>query len=60
MIETQNFGFLKTHDAQLVRLAALAEHNFSTDPNTSLIKIWQFTELLAQITAAKSGVYVSD
>ena len=42
-----NFGFLAEHDEQLVRLAALAERYFADDPNTSLIKLRQFSELLA-------------
>jgi len=54
-----NFGFLKTHDAQLVRLGALAERYFHDDPNTCLIKLRQFGELLAQVIAAKSGLYTN-
>jgi hypothetical protein len=42
-----NFGFLAENDEQLVRLAALAERYFADDPNTSLIKLRQFSELLA-------------
>jgi hypothetical protein len=51
-----NFDFLGTHDAQLVRLGGLAERYFKDDPNTSLIKLRQFGEVLAQLTAAKSGL----
>ena len=36
-----------------MRLAALAERYFADDPNTCLIKLRQFTELLAQSVAAK-------
>ncbi|MFQ3617560.1 MAG: type I restriction-modification system endonuclease [Cyanobacteriota bacterium] len=54
-----NFSFLAVHDAQLVRLGALAERYFADDPNTCLIKLRQFGELLAQLTAAKAGLYVS-
>jgi type I restriction enzyme R subunit len=54
-----NFQFLKKHDIQLVRLGALAERYFKDDPNTSLIKLRQFGELLAQLTAAKSGFLAS-
>ena len=39
-----NFAFLAEHDEQLVRLAALAERYFADDPNTSLIKLRQFSE----------------
>jgi type I restriction enzyme R subunit len=54
-----NFDFLAPHDGQLVRLGALAERFFRVDPNTSIIKLRQFAELLAQLTAAKTGLYTS-
>ncbi|SRR5579883_998336 len=60
MLTSPNFGFLATHDPQLVQLGALAEKYFSEDPNTCLIKLRQFGELLAQLTAAKVRLYVSD
>ncbi|MDA0267205.1 MAG: type I restriction-modification system endonuclease [Cyanobacteria bacterium] len=52
-----NFAFLKVHDLQLVRLGSQAEQYFGDDPNTCLIKLRQFAELLAQLTAAKAGLY---
>src|SRR5713226_4091165 len=54
-----HFDFLAPHDAQLVRLGALAERYFKDDPNTCLIKLRQFGELLAQLTAAKAGLLAS-
>lgn len=57
--ESANFEFLRFHDVQLVRLGALAERYFRDDPNTCLIKLRQFAELLAQLTAAKTGQFVS-
>jgi type I restriction enzyme R subunit len=54
-----NFNFLQAHDPQLVRLGALAERYFKDDPSTSLMKLRQFAEILAQLTAAKSGLLVS-
>lgn len=54
-----NFDFLKTYDAQLVRLGALAERYFVEDPNTTLIKLRQFAELLAQQLAARMGLFTS-
>lgn len=54
-----NFDFLGKQDAQLVRLGALAERYFKDDPNTCLIKLRQFGEILAQMTAAKAGLYSS-
>lgn len=57
--ESANFGFLKGRDAQLFRLAALAEGYFRTDPNTCLIKLRQFGELVAQEVAARTGLLTS-
>ena len=54
-----NFDFLDAYDAQLVRLGALAERYFTEDPNTSLIKLRQFAELLAQQLAARMGLFSS-
>ena len=54
-----NFNFLVAHDVQLVRLGALAERYFTDDPNTCLIKLRQFGEVLAQLTAAKAGLFTS-
>jgi type I restriction enzyme R subunit len=52
-----NFGFLAEYDEQLVRFAALAERYFTDDPNTCLIKLRQFAELLAQSVAARTARY---
>jgi len=57
--ESANFEFLRSHDVQLVRLGALAERYFQDDPNTYLIKLRQFAEMLAQLTAAKTGLFIS-
>lgn len=54
-----NFAHLEAHDEQLVRLGMLAERYFPDDPNTSLLKLRQHAELLAQLVAAKVGLYVS-
>lgn len=54
-----NFEFLKKYDAQLLRLGALAERYFKEDPNTCLIKLRQFAELLAQQLAARMGLFTS-
>jgi type I restriction enzyme R subunit len=54
-----NFSFLGEHDAQLVRFGMLAEKYFPDDPNTCLIKLRQLTELLAQLVASRTGLYVS-
>ncbi len=57
-LTSPNFGFLASHDAQLVRLGALAERYFKDDPATCLIKLRQFGETLAQLVAAKAGLFL--
>jgi type I restriction enzyme R subunit len=59
MVSSANFDFLDQHDAQLVRLGTLAERYFRDDPNTCLIKLRQFGEVLAQLVGAKAGLYRS-
>ena len=54
-----NFAQLAEHDEQLLRLGLLAERYFPEDPNTSLLKLRQLTELLAQHIATNVGTYVS-
>lgn len=54
-----NFDFLSTHGPQLVRLGVLAERYFRDDPNTCLIKLRQFGELLGQEVAARVGLFTS-
>lgn len=54
-----NFAHLREHDEQLLRLGMLAEKYFPDDPNTSLLKLRQLAELLAQLVAAKIGIYTS-
>jgi type I restriction enzyme R subunit len=52
-----NFAFLKAHDTQLVRYASLAERFFTEDPSTCLVKLRQFAETLASLTAANTARY---
>lgn len=54
-----NFAHLEQHDEQLVRLGMLAERYFADDPNTALLKLSQLAEFLAQLVAAKVGLYTS-
>ena len=56
---TSNFTHLQEHDEQLLRLGMLAERYFPDDPNTTLLKLRQLTELLAQLGATKVGLYQS-
>jgi len=54
-----NFSHLGSLDVQLARLGRLAERYFPDDPNTALLKLRQFGEVLAQFTAARIGIYAS-
>ena len=47
-----NFQFLSAHDTLLVALGAQAERYFVDDPNTSVMKLRQFGERMAQRAAA--------
>lgn len=49
-----NFEFLTSHDPKLRQLAGSAEANFADDPNTTLMKVRQYGELLASHVAAKA------
>ena len=53
---SENFAFLAEHDQLFVELAGTAERAFSSDPNTTLIKLRQLGEALAQHLAALSGI----
>jgi type I restriction enzyme R subunit len=55
--ESKNFRHLTAFDAQVARLGTLAERYFQEDPNTALIKLRQFAEALAQLTAANLGLF---
>jgi type I restriction enzyme, R subunit len=52
-----NFGFLAKRYPQLERIGALGERYFSDDPVVSLIRVRQFGEALAQLVAARSGLF---
>ena len=52
-----NFGFLAKRYPELERIAARSERYFSDDPIVSLITLRQFGEGLAQLVAARSGLY---
>src|SRR5262249_6451203 len=54
---SSNFGFLAKRYPQLERLGALGERYFSHDPLVSLITVRQFGEALAQLVAARSGLF---
>lgn len=54
-----NFAFLGEHSPRLVTTATLAERYLADDPNTCLIKLRQYGEILAQLLAANLGLYVT-
>jgi type I restriction enzyme R subunit len=56
-LQSANFNFLRKHVRPLADLGALAERYFSDDPNTAILKLRQYGELLAQEVAARVGVY---
>jgi len=56
MADKSNFAFLKEHDPVFFQLAFTAEQSFSADPNTTLIKLRQLGEALAQDMAARCGI----
>ena len=56
MADTTNFDYLKEHDPIFHQLAAAAERSFISDPNTTLIKLRQLGEAIAQDLAARCGI----
>ena len=52
-----NFTHIAAYDKALFRLSSNAERYFPGDPNTALIKLRQFGELLAQQVASRFGLY---
>ena len=59
-VKSLNFGFLRNHDPLLELYAARAERYVFDDPNTSVIKLRQFAELLARHAAAFHGIETTD
>ncbi|NIF47733.1 type I restriction-modification system endonuclease [Enterobacter sp. Ap-1006] len=55
-VTSANFAFLAEHDPLFVQIASAAETIFPNDPNTTLIKLRQLGEALAQHIAALVGV----
>lgn len=54
--KSNNFAFLKEHDPVFLQLASSAERSFASDPNTTLIKLRQLGEALAQDLAVRAGL----
>lgn len=59
VVRSPNFGHLAAIDPLLVHHGARAERYVFEDPNTALIKLRQFGEVLAQQAAACTGMYAS-
>ncbi|MGB5855285.1 MAG: type I restriction-modification system endonuclease [Oceanisphaera sp.] len=55
-----NFSFLAEHDPLFLQLAQAAEQSFAGDPNTTLIKLRQLGEALAQHIAARIGLELEE
>jgi type I restriction enzyme, R subunit len=55
-----NFAFLTGHDPVFLQLATSAERAFSHDPNTTLIKLRQLGEAMAQDIAARLGIEMDE
>jgi type I restriction enzyme R subunit len=51
-----NFEFLAEYDPVFLQLTTAAERVFSSDPNTTLIKLRQLGEALAQDLATRTGI----
>ncbi|WP_267397824.1 type I restriction-modification system endonuclease [Pseudomonas sp. GM_Psu_2] len=56
MAASSNFAFLQEHDPVFLQLAITAEQVFASDPNTTLIKLRQLGEALAQDLASRAGI----
>lgn len=56
--QRSNFAHLARLQAALAQLGGRAERFFSEDPNTCLLKLRQFAELMAQQVAARAGLFV--
>ncbi|HWT67766.1 MAG TPA: type I restriction-modification system endonuclease [Pseudomonas sp.] len=56
MAANSNFSFLQEHDPIFLQLATTAEQIFARDPNTTLIKLRQLGEALAQDLASRAGI----
>ncbi|MFL7025224.1 type I restriction-modification system endonuclease [Enterovibrio norvegicus] len=55
-----NFYFLASHDPIFLQLATSAERAFSSDPNTTLVKLRQFAEAIAQDLAMRCSIEFDD
>ncbi|ARU05355.1 hypothetical protein CCO03_12260 [Comamonas serinivorans] len=54
--DSSNFDFLRKREPELWQLGQQAERYFHPDPNTCLLKLRQFGEVLAQTLAQRTGL----
>lgn len=59
-VTSANFSFLAKRYPELERIGALSERYFSDEPIVSLMTLRQFGEVLAQLVAARSGLYTHE
>ena len=59
-MQTSNFTCLIKHDPLLFQLASTAEQAFVPDPNTTLLKLRQLGEALAQEIASRLGIELEE
>lgn len=57
---TTNFSFLEQHAPLLSQLALSAERAFVAEPNTTLVKLRQLGEAIAQDIASRLGIDFED
>ena len=57
-VVSPNFSFMAEYDETLYKCAVQAERFIFEDPNTTLYKLRQFGELLAQNIAARTGIEI--
>ncbi|WP_212637942.1 type I restriction-modification system endonuclease [Desulfocicer vacuolatum] len=58
-VVSPNFSFMAEYDETLYKCAIQAERFIFEDPNTTLYKLRQFGELLAQNIAARTGINIT-
>ncbi len=58
--KSQNFEFLRPHEELLAIYALHAERYVFSDPNTCFLKLRQYGELMAKVTAHRAGLACSE
>lgn len=58
-VATSNFSFLGEGDPSLLEIALVAERSFTSDPNTTVVKLRQLAEQLSKSVATRTGITYS-